>query len=148
MASETSTVGVEVSDLNLIGEGYELPATLVLAPKAGQCIVFFAGSGPTDRNWLNPMLPGKNGSAAQLAALAGLSVWPFEGTVTPVEAAELRNFIRRGRAEVQASIGQRAAVRVPLEVQVDDERVARELLKVRRAILQEKKRSNLISGMF
>ena len=34
------------------------------------------------------------------------------------------------------------------EVQVDDERVARELLKVRRAILQEKKRSNLISGMF
>ena len=67
VASETSTVGVEVSDLNLIGEGYELPSTRVLAPKAGHCVVFFAGSGPTDRNWLNPMLPGKNGSAAQLA---------------------------------------------------------------------------------
>ena len=34
------------------------------------------------------------------------------------------------------------------EVQVDDERVARELLKVRRAIVQKKRRSNLISGMF
>ena len=34
------------------------------------------------------------------------------------------------------------------EVQVDDERVARELLKVRRAIVQKKKKSNLISGMF
>lgn len=33
------------------------------------------------------------------------------------------------------------------EVQVDDERVARELLKVRRAIVQKKRRSNLISGM-
>jgi pimeloyl-ACP methyl ester carboxylesterase len=29
--------------------------------------VFFAGSGPTDRNWTSPLLPGKNGSGSQLA---------------------------------------------------------------------------------
>jgi pimeloyl-ACP methyl ester carboxylesterase len=29
--------------------------------------VFFAGSGPTDRDWTSPLLPGKNGSGAQLA---------------------------------------------------------------------------------
>ncbi len=51
------------------GSGWELPATLLLpdtkAPSA--CLVFFAGSGPTDRDWLSPLLPGKNGSAKQLA---------------------------------------------------------------------------------
>ena len=51
------------------GSGWELPATLLLpdakAPSA--CVVFFAGSGPTDRDWLTPLLPGKNGSGKQLA---------------------------------------------------------------------------------
>ena len=31
------------------------------------CVVFFAGSGPTDRDWTSPLLPGTNGSGAQLA---------------------------------------------------------------------------------
>jgi alpha-beta hydrolase superfamily lysophospholipase len=30
-------------------------------------IIFVAGSGPTDRNWNSPLLPGRNGSAALLA---------------------------------------------------------------------------------
>jgi pimeloyl-ACP methyl ester carboxylesterase len=30
-------------------------------------VVFVAGSGPTDRNWTSPLLPGRNGSAALLA---------------------------------------------------------------------------------
>ena len=30
-------------------------------------VVFVAGSGPTDRNWNSPLLPGRNGSAALLA---------------------------------------------------------------------------------
>ena len=59
------------------GVAWSLPATLVI-PEASApvpCIVFFAGSGPTDRDWLSPMLPGKNGSARQLAeAFAGKSV--------------------------------------------------------------------------
>src|SRR5262249_35310696 len=59
------------------GVAWSLPATLVI-PEASApvpCIVFFAGSGPTDRDWLSPMLPGKNGRARQLAdGLAGKSV--------------------------------------------------------------------------
>lgn len=30
-------------------------------------VVFVAGSGPTDRNWCSPLIPGKNGSAKLLA---------------------------------------------------------------------------------
>lgn len=33
----------------------------------GTAIVFVAGSGPTDRNWCSPLLPGSNGSAGLLA---------------------------------------------------------------------------------
>jgi hypothetical protein len=31
------------------------------------CLVFFAGSGPTDRDWNSPLMPGHNGSGGQLA---------------------------------------------------------------------------------
>jgi hypothetical protein len=49
--------------------GYTLPSTLSLPASDGAvpCLVFFAGSGPTDRNWTSPLLPGENGSGAQLA---------------------------------------------------------------------------------
>jgi pimeloyl-ACP methyl ester carboxylesterase len=49
--------------------GYTLPSTLCLPASDGAapCVVFFAGSGPTDRDWKSPLLPGKNGSGAQLA---------------------------------------------------------------------------------
>ena len=51
------------------GPGYALPSTISLPARegAGPCIVFFAGSGPTDRDWTSPLLPGTNGSGAQLA---------------------------------------------------------------------------------
>lgn len=55
------------------GPGYRLPSTLVLpdstTPVPG--VVFFAGSGPTDRDWTSPLLPGTNGSGAQLALALG-----------------------------------------------------------------------------
>ena len=49
--------------------GYTLPSTISLPASEGAapCVVFFAGSGPTDRDWTSPLLPGKNGSGAQLA---------------------------------------------------------------------------------
>ena len=59
------------------GETWSLPATLVIpaATAPVPCIVFFAGSGPTDRDWLSPLLPGSNGSARQLAdGLAARSI--------------------------------------------------------------------------
>jgi uncharacterized protein len=42
----------------------------ITAPKgeeARSAVVFVAGSGPTDRNWCSPLLPGTNGSAKLLA---------------------------------------------------------------------------------
>jgi uncharacterized protein len=40
--------------------------------EARQAVILLAGSGPTDRNWCSPLLPGINGSAKLLAeALAG-----------------------------------------------------------------------------
>ncbi len=48
---------------------YALPSTISLPAGDGPapCVVFFAGSGPTDRDWTSPLLPGRNGSGAQLA---------------------------------------------------------------------------------
>src|SRR6478609_6255088 len=56
-------------DVDILGSGYTLPATLTLpaGDGAAPCVVFFAGSGPTDRDWTSPLLPGTNGSGAQLA---------------------------------------------------------------------------------
>ncbi len=56
-------------DVVLSRPGYTLPSTVSLPASDGAapCVVFFAGSGPTDRNWTSPLLPGTNGSGAQLA---------------------------------------------------------------------------------
>ena len=49
--------------------GYALPSTISwpAGDSTVPCVVFFAGSGPTDRDWTSPLLPGTNGSGAQLA---------------------------------------------------------------------------------
>ena len=56
-------------DVVLSRPGYTLPSTVSLPASDGTvpCVVFFAGSGPTDRDWTSPLLPGTNGSGAQLA---------------------------------------------------------------------------------
>ena len=56
-------------DIVISRPGYTLPSTIALPASDGAapCVVFFAGSGPTDRDWTSPLLPGKNGSGAQLA---------------------------------------------------------------------------------
>jgi len=56
-------------DLVISRPGYTLPSTISWPASEGAapCVVFFAGSGPTDRDWNSPLLPGKNGSGAQLA---------------------------------------------------------------------------------
>ncbi len=58
-----------IEDLDVDGRGYTLPSTISLPASDGAspCVVFFAGSGPTDRDWTSPLLPGTNGSGAQLA---------------------------------------------------------------------------------
>src|SRR6478609_1928083 len=56
-------------NIEIDGRGYTLPSTISLPARDGSapCVVFFAGSGPTDRDWTSPLLPGTNGSGAQLA---------------------------------------------------------------------------------
>ncbi len=56
-------------DVSIGRPGYTLPSTIALpaGDGASPCVVFFAGSGPTDRDWTSPLLPGTNGSGAQLA---------------------------------------------------------------------------------
>ena len=64
-------------DVDVVRPGYTLPSTINLPARDGvvPCVVFFAGSGPTDRDWTSPLLPGTNGSGAQLAlALQGRGV--------------------------------------------------------------------------
>ncbi len=68
MEAHSSTVEHEVSwEL----DGARIEATLVRPAGAGPFpgVVFVAGSGPTDRNWNSPILPGTNGSAALLAGV-------------------------------------------------------------------------------
>jgi fermentation-respiration switch protein FrsA (DUF1100 family) len=55
-------------------DGIAIGATLAQPRDGGQhpAILFVAGSGPTDRDWTSPLLPGSNGSGRLLAeALAG-----------------------------------------------------------------------------
>lgn len=63
--------------------GHPVPGTLVRPTTPGRhpALVLMAGSGPTDRDWNNPLLPGTNGSAKLLAeALAkrGVVVLRFD----------------------------------------------------------------------
>lgn len=55
-------------------DGIEVAGSLTMPAGTGPfpAVILVAGSGPTDRNWNSPLIPGTNGSAALLAqALAG-----------------------------------------------------------------------------
>ena len=49
-----------IEDVDIVRPGYTLPSTITLPARDGAvpCVVFFAGSGPTDRDWTSPLLPG------------------------------------------------------------------------------------------
>jgi pimeloyl-ACP methyl ester carboxylesterase len=69
--SESSDIAFQVGPTTVYG-------TLVTPSGAGPfpAVVMAAGSGPTDRNWTSPLLPGTNGSAGLLAdvlAQAGIA---------------------------------------------------------------------------
>jgi len=59
---ETKEVTWKVLDLPVYGT-----ITGPTGKDARSAIIFVAGSGPTDRNWCSPLLPGTNGSAKLLA---------------------------------------------------------------------------------
>ena len=71
----TTPLDFEEIQLSWPVDGIPVNATLTVPSGPGPfpAVVFVAGSGPTDRNWNSPLLPGTNGSAALLAgALSGL----------------------------------------------------------------------------
>lgn len=68
----------ESSDVSWDLDGITMEGTVVRPDGDGPfpAVVFVAGSGPTDRDWCSPLLPGENGSARLLAeafARAGIA---------------------------------------------------------------------------
>jgi uncharacterized protein len=66
MSTQSSLSEAQIS---WILDGITIRATLTRPPGEGPfpAVVFVAGSGPTDRDWNTPLVPGTNGSAALLA---------------------------------------------------------------------------------
>ena len=74
-------------------DGITMRGTLVLPDGEGPfpAIVFVAGSGPTDRDWCSPLLPGTNGSArlfAEAFADAGIASLRYDKRASGPDAAE------------------------------------------------------------
>ena len=63
--------GASVEDREVTWKVLDIPVTgTITAPrdaKASSAVVLLAGSGPTDRNWCSPLLPGPNGTGRLLA---------------------------------------------------------------------------------
>ena len=80
LASQSAQIVSE--DVSFVAGGRTIPGTLVHpASGKGPGLLLLAGSGPTDRDWNSPLLPGKNGSAKLLAealAARGMTVLRFD----------------------------------------------------------------------
>lgn len=83
-----------------------IDATLVLPPGSGPfpAVAMAAGSGPTDRNWNSPLLPGSNGSARLLAealAASGFASLRYDKRVVGPHARENLQELR-GKLSMQS----------------------------------------------
>jgi len=78
----SQSVQIVSEDVSFVAGGRAIPGTLVHpASGKGPGLLLLAGSGPTDRDWNSPLLPGKNGSAKLLAealAARGMTVLRFD----------------------------------------------------------------------
>jgi pimeloyl-ACP methyl ester carboxylesterase len=76
------SVQIVSEDVSFVAGGRTIPGTLVHpASGKGPGLLLLAGSGPTDRDWNSPLLPGKNGSGKLLAealAARGVTVLRFD----------------------------------------------------------------------
>jgi uncharacterized protein len=61
---------VQEKEVSWFVDGIEVRASLAIPDGVGPfpAVLFIAGSGPTDRDWNTPLLPGANGSGALLAS--------------------------------------------------------------------------------
>ena len=67
----TENPSFKTQEVSWTVDGIPAYGTLTEPNDADSCpaVVFVAGSGPTDRNWCSPLLPGNNGSAKLLAEM-------------------------------------------------------------------------------
>lgn len=82
VTADTSRSAIVSEEVTFTAGGRTIPGTLV-RPESGKGpgLLILAGSGPTDRDWNSPLLPGKNGSAKLLAealAARGVTVLRFD----------------------------------------------------------------------
>lgn len=93
-------------------DGIAVNATLTQVSAKGRrpAVVFVAGSGPTDRNWNSPLLPGSNGSGKLLAealALAGFVTLRYDKRASGPHGRE--NAARlMGKASLQSHVDELA----------------------------------------
>jgi pimeloyl-ACP methyl ester carboxylesterase len=68
--------GIVAEEVSFVAGGRSIPGTLVRPESGtGPGLLLLAGSGPTDRDWNSPLIPGKNGSGRLVAeALAARGV--------------------------------------------------------------------------
>jgi uncharacterized protein len=82
MTADTARTQFVSEKFNFVAGGRTIPGTLVHPGSGtGPGLLLLAGSGPTDRDWNSPLLPGKNGSARLLAealAARGVTVLRFD----------------------------------------------------------------------
>ena len=82
MTAEAARSQIVSDEVTFSADGRTIPGTLVHPESGtGPGLVLLAGSGPTDRDWNSPLLPGKNGSARLLAealAARGVTVLRFD----------------------------------------------------------------------
>jgi pimeloyl-ACP methyl ester carboxylesterase len=94
-------------------DGTKVYATLVRPAGTGPfpAVVMVAGSGPTDRDWNSPLIPGPNGSARLLAAALGengIASLRYDKRVAGPHAAE--NFpVLIGKISMQAHLDELAS---------------------------------------
>jgi len=82
MTANTAPTQIVSEEVTFVAGGRTIPGTLV-HPESGRGpgLLLLAGSGPTDRDWNSPLLPGKNGSGRLLAealAARGVTVLRFD----------------------------------------------------------------------
>jgi len=82
MTADTAHTQIVSEEVSFVANGRKIPGTLVRPDSGtGPGLLLLAGSGPTDRDWNSPLLPGKNGSARLLAealAARGVTVLRFD----------------------------------------------------------------------
>ena len=83
----------ESSEVNWQLDSTTVYSTLVrpVGPGPFPVVVMVAGSGPTDRDWNSPLLPGSNGSARQIAealARAGIASLRYDKRASGPHARE------------------------------------------------------------